>query len=470
MCMNCIAEIAKKQDEENIELRQVLKSLGRNENDLLNTIEQESVKIQNTLILSDKEVKSIQNGKSGMLDIIGKIINNLEIIGIIRIVAYPGCSCKKVYYKCKCIKCGSFCEVERRQLLFYKTKKEICPNCSRYFAQTSIRSLVGEKIGRLLILRRLKTNDATTDWLCLCDCGNYCIKRTGYLNSVKLASCGCYRKELDKLPKKTYWEPGYIVGNWKLIKKIEDKTNDKNDKWEIECICGCGETRIEKSNNIRWIICKKQQEENKKILEECRKTMKPNPIPENVENLIGKEYGFLKIIGFACRLNYDNYWICECSCRTKKIIKEENLKRGVTRSCGCMRSYGEIEIILFLNKYNIKYDTQVMFEDCVYEKQLRFDFRVYYPNSDKWFLLEFQGIQHYKPVKFKKNWTEEKMQEEFEKVKEKDKIKRKYCKENNIEIFYLYYRDCDSKVNKIPQKLGAKLGIDISDSTDDTNE
>ena len=35
MCMNCIAEIAKKQDEENIELRQVLKSLGRNENDLL---------------------------------------------------------------------------------------------------------------------------------------------------------------------------------------------------------------------------------------------------------------------------------------------------------------------------------------------------------------------------------------------------------------------------------------------------
>ncbi len=50
-------------------------------------------------------------------------------------------------------------------------------------------------------------------------------------------------------------------------------------------------------------------------------------------------YGRLTIIGLSSRTDHKRtFWTCECFCGTIKAVKESNLKDGLTRSCGCLRS------------------------------------------------------------------------------------------------------------------------------------
>ena len=44
--------------------------------------------------------------------------------------------------------------------------------------------------------------------------------------------------------------------------------------------------------------------------------------------------------------------------------------------------------------------------------------------------IEVQGIQHYKPIKY---WGDK---ETFQKVLDRDNLKRKLCEENNIKLVY----------------------------------
>lgn len=49
------------------------------------------------------------------------------------------------------------------------------------------------------------------------------------------------------------------------------------------------------------------------------------------------------------------------------------------------------------------------------------------------FYIEYDGIQHYKPIVGG--------EEGFIKLKERDDIKSKYCKDNNIELYRIGYKD-----------------------------
>ena len=54
--------------------------------------------------------------------------------------------------------------------------------------------------------------------------------------------------------------------------------------------------------------------------------------------LIGRAFGKLKVIAFSgYRGNHPrpSYWLCECRCGRRKIIRGQNLLRGRTKSCGC---------------------------------------------------------------------------------------------------------------------------------------
>lgn len=57
-----------------------------------------------------------------------------------------------------------------------------------------------------------------------------------------------------------------------------------------------------------------------------------------LEDLIGKTFGKLTVIGFSHKdKNSANFWLCQCSCinSTKKIVRQQSLKTGRTKSCGC---------------------------------------------------------------------------------------------------------------------------------------
>jgi hypothetical protein len=75
-----------------------------------------------------------------------------------------------------------------------------------------------------------------------------------------------------------------------------------------------------------------------------------------------------------------------------------------------------------LNSRNIIYTEQKTFDDCKNVYKLRFDF--YLPESNM--CIEFNGIQHYKPIDFFGGL------DRLEKQRINDNIKANFCKQNNI--------------------------------------
>lgn len=115
----------------------------------------------------------------------------------------------------------------------------------------------------------------------------------------------------------------------------------------------------------------------------------------------------------------------------------------------CNESKGEKEISNYLNKSGIIYKSQYKFKDCIDKLPLPFDFFV----MDR-FLIEYQGEQHYRPTNFgskTRNATDM-----LKIVKNRDKIKREWCKNNNITLVEIPYWDFD-KIERYISELITKL-------------
>ena len=101
-------------------------------------------------------------------------------------------------------------------------------------------------------------------------------------------------------------------------------------------------------------------------------------------------------------------------------------------------SYGEKVIKEFLNRNNIKYETQKTFDNCKFKHKLRYDF--YLPKYNC--LIEFDGKQHFE---INEAWGG-KM--EFKKVQIRDKIKNEYAFNNNIKLIRISYYENISDILK----------------------
>lgn len=117
------------------------------------------------------------------------------------------------------------------------------------------------------------------------------------------------------------------------------------------------------------------------------------------------------------------------------------LRSGGIKSCGCMKfSCAEYEIERYLSEKNIAHGKQYMFEDLKSSRnrKLRFDFAIFSPaNNELLCLIEYQGQQHFFPT----------INESFGKVQreETDDLKRIYCKEHNIRLFEITYKESISQ-------------------------
>ena len=113
------------------------------------------------------------------------------------------------------------------------------------------------------------------------------------------------------------------------------------------------------------------------------------------------------------------------------------------RGCGCPKckeSKGEKIIREFLTENNINFDSQHKFDDCKNILPLPFDF--YLPDLNM--CIEYNGAQHYKPVKY---WGGKKTLKE---IKKRDNIKKQYCKDNDITLMIIRYNEkIENKLNKI---------------------
>lgn len=102
--------------------------------------------------------------------------------------------------------------------------------------------------------------------------------------------------------------------------------------------------------------------------------------------------------------------------------------------CPKCRNYrGEIIISDLLNEWNIKYEMQKRFDDCVDKRSLPFDFFL----SEHNIAIEYDGEGHFSPINF--TTDHEKNIEAFNIGRKHDQIKNDYCKEKNIKLIRIPY-------------------------------
>ena len=216
-------------------------------------------------------------------------------------------------------------------------------------------------------------------------------------------------------------QPGQVYSANKVIER--DLTKERQ-YWITECLY-CGKRRSVRSDNMHQ-PCKS-----------CAAKLRPHTIHDD---LTGREFGYWKVLGkFSSEYNM---WRCECqNCGTIKDVFRGSLMNGDSKSCGCIRSWGEHQISYLLREYDIEFDKEYSFKDLWTDKGAhpRFDFCIYKDASRTSIacLIEFQGKQHFK---YDKNWHQ--TEETFKRMQYTDQLKKEYCEEKGYKL-YIFDKDTD---------------------------
>lgn len=222
----------------------------------------------------------------------------------------------------------------------------------------------------------------------------------------------------------------------KYGKMIVQDFAGRNSRGEIlwSCRCDCGTIEIRSGATLR-------DSGQNAMCEVCRKN---NMSKIQFKNLTGHTINKLyveKRIG--TRPNSGNViYQCLClNCGNRINASSGALKSGQL-SCGCINSKGEYLLNKILNELQIEYKTQYSFPDCKHIIPLRFDFAIF-DQGHLICLIEFQGQQHYQKVYG--TWRD--TEEDFKLRQKRDEIKREYCKNKNIPLIEIPYKDLP-KLNK----------------------
>ncbi|QKF94507.1 putative zinc-ribbon domain protein [Fadolivirus algeromassiliense] len=115
----------------------------------------------------------------------------------------------------------------------------------------------------------------------------------------------------------------------------------------------------------------------------------------------------------------------------------------------CKFSRGEQKIINTLDYKKINYISQKTFENCIHIKQLPFDFYL----TDYNLIIEFDGVQHFQPMKFCGG------ERDFVDRHKKDNIKNKFCKDNKINLIRISYKQINKIENIIDELLNKMTSV-----------
>lgn len=150
---------------------------------------------------------------------------------------------------------------------------------------------------------------------------------------------------------------------------------------------------------------------------------------------IGQKFGYIEILDKGSR---NGYILGKCQCGTVREFALKHLKgqggHSRTISCGCaQKSSGEIKIESLLRENNINFKTQYRIDDfSIYSP---FDFAIFNDDGELIKLIEYDGEQHFEPIKLFGG------EENFLIQQERDIKKNEYCKKNNIPLLRIPYWD-----------------------------
>lgn len=263
------------------------------------------------------------------------------------------------------------------------------------------------------------------------------------------AKCDCeHRKRLKETTIKKY---GHLIGNkingWTILDIIPPDENRHNTF--ALCLCECGTIKEVKLSHITNERSKDCGCGRKEMLQETR-----------TKNLVGQKFGKLLVIEMLEERNKNGRIIyrCKCDCGNEVNVLGNSLVMHQTLSCGCLVSYWNMYIgqLLKNNKIEYKSEYTVFINDTYY----RYDF--YLPQYN--LFIEYDGQQHFEPIRFRGMKIED-VNNSFKKIQEHDKIKNRYCEENNINLLRIPYwetKNIETIINNHLQRLSTRGFTDSS--------
>lgn len=141
------------------------------------------------------------------------------------------------------------------------------------------------------------------------------------------------------------------------------------------------------------------------------------------------------------------WWICSKGCPDYYSIIC-NRTKCKSRCPKCNMSKGELKISRHLQTKNISFKQQYRIQNCKNKIPLPFDFVIVDQQKNLLKLIEYNGIQHYICGK---QFGSINPQKNFEQIQKHDKIKKDFCKNNNIPLLIINYKE------NIVQKLNEFL-------------
>ena len=155
----------------------------------------------------------------------------------------------------------------------------------------------------------------------------------------------------------------------------------------------------------------------------------------------GDKYTYPYNVNF--RFNSKTTIICPIHGRFEQLPNNHyNLGHGCS---SCKESKGENIIDGYLSTHMIDYMREYKFKDCVYKRELLFDF--YLPKYN--LCIEYQGIQHFEPIEYMGGVDRYNLQVI------KDDIKRDYCKYNGIKLLEISYK---MEINEVLDDIIISMG------------
>lgn len=278
----------------------------------------------------------------------------------------------------------------------------------------------GNKYGLLTVLERVYPHQRAYKnayWKCQCECGNITTVEGSKLRSGETKSCGCLRKRPSK---NTVNLIGQKFGMLTVISQAPS-SNTGLAKWN--CICDCGNTTEVMGCNLRT-----------GHTTSCGCQRARSLIKYNTKDISNQRFGkLIALYPTEKRKGINTIWHCKCECGNECDVDINSLTQFKKQSCGCSSVYvGEEIIAQILSDNNIPFERQKIFDSCRFEETnypAKFDFYV-----DNKYLIEFDGIQHFKYNN--SGWNTE---ENFRYTQKHDTIKNEWCKKNNVPLIRIPY-------------------------------
>lgn len=289
--------------------------------------------------------------------------------------------------------------------------------------------LIGTKINEWTVLDVICDPNRCNTYLSVqCSCGTITeLTLTDVTKNYK-KDCGCMRRK--KLDEKVINQYKHLINTkingWTVLEIVPPNENFR--KTHALCKCQCGTTKIV---HMQYLLNGRSKDCG------CGRKNTLNRI--FTKDLTGQRFGKLVAIEQLKGRNKNGRisYKCKCDCGNEVNVLGNSLVTYHTLSCGCLTSYYNMYIKQLLEKKKIDYKSE--YTVYIGDKYYRFDF--YLPTYN--LFIEYDGQQHFEPVRFHGNNKEED-EHTFRINKEHDKIKDNYCKENNINLLRIPYWEKDN--------------------------